>query len=1015
MTDVAKRGEVLRPPAVERCTDTAGRATDPCGSSIGRLLELQAERSPGAIALAAPGRAPLTYGRLWTQIRGAVDALNAIELGRNDPVALVVPNGPEAAVAFLAVAAATTAAPLNPAHRAMEFDSYLRALHAKALIVQRSPGSAAVAAAEAQGIPIVNLLPMTDEPAGIFRLSGARGTRAAVPGYATADDVGLLLHTSGTTSRPKLVPLTHANLCNSAHNIRSALALDDHDRCLNVMPLFHIHGLVGALLASLTSGASVVCTPGFYAPEFFAWLDALRPTWYTAVPTMHQAILKRAAAHRAVIDRAPLRFVRSCSAPLLPRVAAELEAALGVPAIEAYGMTEAAHQITSNPLPPAERRTGSVGVPTGPEVAILDEAGRPRSPGESGEIAIRGTTVMAGYAADPAANAAAFSHGWLRTGDQGYLDADGYLFITGRLKEIINRAGEKIAPPEIEQALLEHPSVAQAVAFAVPHPELGEEVGAAIVLREGALASAAALQEFTATRLADFKVPRRIVFLAQLPTGATGKVSRAGLAAHLGMTDVEPAGATDVATCVAPSTPLEEALARIWAEVLDVDRVGVHDGFFDLGGDSMLAVRLVVRVNEELDADLPLSSLFVEASTVAQLARAIERSHAGDLRVEGAGIASLPETSVRRISAPRPTGRRRHRAGLGALVKAMLFLPQVLPQAPLRPLEWVTGKPYRQTIRVSVSGETISADLYTPTRGGPHAGLVVFLGGTPQGRSDPRAIQVGDAFARSGFVTLVHWSPTTVESIEPRDVDGVVAAFQYLVQRPDVDACRAGLFGLCTGASYALIAAARPAIAEGVAFVNAFAPYFSRRDLIRSTLSATAFSEAGTRPWEVPWATDPIHRYRWEQMLLAAIPDRAERRRVGHTIREGGPQPVGLSPEASAVFQLLKGVTFERTNELLDRLPLAFLAKLEQASPRGQLDGLRAEVLVMHSVADYLVPVEESRRLVAALGSHVPTRYTEFGLFDHVNLTGAFGPVTFVRELAKLIAHTRAVMRYACG
>jgi acyl-CoA synthetase (AMP-forming)/AMP-acid ligase II len=345
----------------------------------------------------------------------------------------------------------------------------------------------------------------------------------------------LMLHTSGTTSRPKLVALTQANLAASARHIGEALALCARDRCLNIMPLFHIHGLIGAVSSSLAAGAGIFATPGFNALKFFAWLEEAQATWVTAVPTMYQAILARGERNRALIRRHPIRFLRSSSSSLPPQVMQELEELFGCPVIESYGMTEAAHQMTSNPLPPRARRAGSVGIAAGPEVAILDDRAQPLPRGRAGEVCIRGPNVTPGYVGNPAANAAAFIDGWFRTGDQGVIDHEGYLTITGRLKEIINRGGEKISPREVDEVLMDHPAVAQVVTFGVPHDKLGEDVAAAVVLREGQSLGEQALREFAARRLADFKVPRRILFLAEIPKGATGKLQRIGLAAKLGL------------------------------------------------------------------------------------------------------------------------------------------------------------------------------------------------------------------------------------------------------------------------------------------------------------------------------------------------------------------------------------------------------------------------------------------------------------------------------------------------
>ena len=344
----------------------------------------------------------------------------------------------------------------------------------------------------------------------------------------------MILHTSGTTSRPNIVPLTQANVWKSAHNTARTLELTERDRALNVMPLFHIHGLIAGLAAPLFCGGSVFCTSGFDALRFFAAMEAAEPTWYTAVPTMHQALLTRAERHKEIIARRPLRFIRSSSASMPPQVIGELEAVFHAPVIEAYGMTEATHQMASHPLR-GKRKPGSVGVAAGPEIAIMDEAGRLMGPGAIGEVVIRGPNVTRGYENNPKANAEAFVNGWFRTGDQGVMDSEGYLTLTGRLKEIINRGGEKISPREVDEALMDHPAVLQVVAFAVPHDMLGEDVAAAVVLREGESATEHELRAFLSERLAAFKVPRKIHFVAEIPKGSTGKLQRIGLAQKLGL------------------------------------------------------------------------------------------------------------------------------------------------------------------------------------------------------------------------------------------------------------------------------------------------------------------------------------------------------------------------------------------------------------------------------------------------------------------------------------------------
>lgn len=501
------------------------------------LKELMANGADDAIALAAPGMTPMSFSGLRKQMAYTVEMLNTVGVGRNDRVAIVLPNGPLMATAFLGIAAGATAAPLNPGYRDDEFAFYLSDLGAKALVVAEGVESPSTAVAARLNIPTIALSAVAQGAAGQFTLDvGALPTAAAKQGgFGEPDDIALVLHTSGTTSRPKIVPLSQRNVCASARNIRETLRFTPQDRGLSIMPLFHIHGLIAGILAPLSAGGSVFCTPGFNALKFFSWMEEAHPTWYTAVPTMHQTILDRAADKSAVIRANPLRFIRSSSASLPPTVLAALESTFGAPVIEAYGMTEAAHQMASNSLPPGRRKPGSVGIAAGPEIAIMAPDGTFVPQGQPGEIVIRGDNVTSGYEANPDANRAAFTHGWFRTGDQGIMDADGFLSITGRLKEIINRGGEKISPREVDEILMEHPAVHQAVTFAIPHDKLGEDVGAVVVLRDGKNASERELRDFVKGRLVDFKVPRRIVFVSEIPKGATGKLQRIGLAEKLGL------------------------------------------------------------------------------------------------------------------------------------------------------------------------------------------------------------------------------------------------------------------------------------------------------------------------------------------------------------------------------------------------------------------------------------------------------------------------------------------------
>jgi acyl-CoA synthetase (AMP-forming)/AMP-acid ligase II len=598
--------------------------------NILKMLEERAQRTPHARALMAPERPDLDYSTLYEHVVRIAASLRRRGIGRDDIIAVVLPNGPELATAFLSVSSAAVCAPLNPAYQADEFAFYLADLPAKALVIASSLESPARGAARDAGIPILELTWDSSEPAGLFSLEGDAAADARVGVDAPLqNEIALVLHTSGTTSRPKIVPLTHSNLCASARHIAETLELTPKDRCLNVMPLFHIHGLAAAVLSSLYAGGSVVCTPGFVGARFFDWLAEFRPTWYTAVPTMHRRVLSRASANRTTVSTAPLRFIRSSSAALPRATLEELERTFGVPVIEAYGMTEAAHQMASNPLPPLSRKPGTVGRAAGPEITVLDTDGLPLPAGERGEIAISGPNVTSGYVRNPSANAAAFAGGWLRTGDEGVIDEDGFITILGRLKELINRGGEKISPLEVDDALMAHPAVEQALSFSAPHASLGEEVAAIVVLRPEMEISEKELREFVGLRMAHFKVPKRVIFAPSIPLGPTGKPQRAGLAEHLGISfdsTVRSAGTIDR---VAPSSPVEEILAGIWAALMRTDVPGINENFFYVGGDSALATQFVARVRDTLSVEVSLLSFF-DKPTIEEFASVVDDALAAE-------------------------------------------------------------------------------------------------------------------------------------------------------------------------------------------------------------------------------------------------------------------------------------------------------------------------------------------------------------------------------------------------
>ena len=483
------------------------------------LVEVLENGATDHPALVSPDGPTITYDSLRKQIARLMGQLKSFGIRREDRVAIVLPNGLEVIASFLAVTGVATAAPLNEAYKPDEFEFYLDDTNAKAVITGPDAGQEVMDAAPKGAIHIV--VSMDDD--GEINFTGPSGATPSTDSDLGADDVALVLHTSGTTSRPKRVPLTHKNLTTSLKNVAATYSLNENDVSLCIMPLFHVHGLVASTLSTFYSGGTVVVPPRFNPMNFWPVVKDHGVTWYSAVPSMHQALLTRARSGKPDVPET-LRFIRSCSASLPPIVMDELESQFGVPVVEAYGMTEAAHQMSSNPLPPGNRLPGAVGPGTGVEVAIMDEEGTLLIIGERGEVVIKGDNVITSYENNPEANATSFTNGWFRTGDEGVLDENGFLALTGRLKEMINRSGEKISPREIDEVLMDHPAVGEAVAFGIAHRVHGEEAAAAVVLTGEVTTEE--LVAFCKEKLADFKVPRTIHVMEEIPRGPTGKISR---------------------------------------------------------------------------------------------------------------------------------------------------------------------------------------------------------------------------------------------------------------------------------------------------------------------------------------------------------------------------------------------------------------------------------------------------------------------------------------------------------
>ncbi len=496
--------------------------------TLSQLLADPARENPAIIDEAS--EITVSYRVLAEQVEHTAQVLHHAGLQPGAAVVLVLPNGAELLIMCLALArAGLIAAPLNPAYKAGEIRGLITDVDARAIVTFE--GNAVVAAAAAGlAVPIWS---SSIDSAGVVRLTGLPTAPSGTLAEPGPEDVALFLHTSGTDGPAKVVPLTHANIVLSARHIAAHYALTSEDRTLVVLPLFHGHGLIGAALSTLASGGTAIVAPRFSGSHFWESFRKYRATWFTAVPTIHEILLERAER-----DGAPpqgVRFIRSCSAPLAPAMLERLERRFAAPVVEAYGMTEATHQVASNPLPPRARKPGTVGFGTGVQVAVIDAEGRHLPPFAAGEVVVRGPTVMHGYHNNPAANSAAFVGGWLRTGDIGKLDEEGYLTLVGRFKEMINRGGEKISPTEIEAVLLEHPAVAQAAAFGVPDPKYGEVVEAAVVLKDKA--DSEVLCSFCRERLVNFKVPTVIWTVPSLPRNAMGKVQREALVRRYGVAE----------------------------------------------------------------------------------------------------------------------------------------------------------------------------------------------------------------------------------------------------------------------------------------------------------------------------------------------------------------------------------------------------------------------------------------------------------------------------------------------
>ena len=580
---------------------------DPTAGTLPALLAQQARRLGPAPAIIDPDRRSLSYTRLHEEVERLGADLADAGFGTASRIAVALPTGPDAALVMLATMARAVCAPLDPALELTACRSVLESMRADALLaLQGEEDAPAVVAARMLELRILRLQPATDEGAALaLRTESASSPAVVQP--PSANDLALLMHTSGTTARPKIVPLTHGQLLSRAR-LNPLLSTD---RGICAAATFTSSAIESGLLATLAAGSSVVLPRTFDPERIIDYVVHLRPTYLWASPALYAALLE-ALADRGPAATGSLRFLRSGSSALPAVLQDKLERKFGVPVVQGYGLTETG-VIARNPLPPGERRAGSAGKPLGTEVRVTAPDGTLLAPGEAGEIVVQGRGVMSGYES-PEANRRAFRDGWFRTGDVGYFDADGFLFLTGRVDELINRGGRQVSPAEVDAALVGHAAVLEAASFAVPHPTLGQDLAAAVVPRASETVSAQELREFAFAHLAPFKVPTTIVLVDALPKNALGKVRRNELADTL--------RESLRASFLPPRDADEELVAGLFAEVLRLERVGALDNFFELGGDSLSGTQVVVRVNSARGVDLRITSLF-ELPTVAAFAGAV--------------------------------------------------------------------------------------------------------------------------------------------------------------------------------------------------------------------------------------------------------------------------------------------------------------------------------------------------------------------------------------------------------
>ncbi|MEY9138552.1 acyl-CoA synthetase (AMP-forming)/AMP-acid ligase II/thioesterase domain-containing protein/acyl carrier protein [Bradyrhizobium diazoefficiens] len=620
MTNLLRQNVTSSPAVCSRRISFAPDGTEPeAQCTLGQVIGRTASRYPHQPAIVSSTFAPLTYGDLQRQLDDIRRQLRLGGFDRSARIGVLTPYGPEAVLAIVAVACCSIAVPLDPRLSPAEIKQRLDMLRLNALLVPQGGGSEARQAAEQSGVAIIEAVPVGHGQLG-FNAAVQAADCAAIDAEPDPHAPAFILQTSGTTAQPKLIPFSHSNMLAAAARLRAWFDLTPGDRCLSVSPPFYSHGLKVTVLTPLLTGGSIAVPASNAVLALDEWFDVLRPTWYSAGPALHAAVLDKA---RSLVDAQTahtLRFVVSGGAPLPSDVQDGLQRILGVPVLEHYGSSEAA-QIAANQPPPGPNRPGTCGQSWPDTLAIVGQDGDPLPAGVRGEIMVRGPTVFSGYLDAPELNQAAFVDGWFRTGDIGSLDADGFLSLHGRLGEVINRGGEKIAPAEIESALLRHPAVAEAAAFAIFHPGLGEDVAAAIVPHPHAQTTTAELRQFLQGELASFKIPRRILILDQLPKGPTGKVQRRRLRESIDRAAGHQEAVTEPDLNKGP-LDLEADLLTLWRKLLKAESLTMDDDFFASGGDSLLAMEMLLEVERRIGRPIP-ATILLGAETIRQFAAKI--------------------------------------------------------------------------------------------------------------------------------------------------------------------------------------------------------------------------------------------------------------------------------------------------------------------------------------------------------------------------------------------------------